>query len=85
MREKWWFVPLSVGIGTIVSTIWVLTIRYLGDKQKIYVFSLFWDFVMMFVYYLLPVVWFGVKLDKWSVGGIMLMVLGLVVLKMRAT
>lgn len=85
MRGKWWFVPVAVALGTVVSTIWFLTVRYLGDKQKIYVFSLFWDFVMMFVYYFLPVVWFGVKMDKWSLGGMVLMVTGLLIIKLRAT
>lgn len=84
MRKKPWFIPVAVGLGTVVSTIWFITVRWLDDKQKIYVFSLFWDFVMMFVYYFLPIVWFGVKLDKWAAVGMLMMVAGLVIVKARS-
>ncbi len=85
MRNKWYFMPLAVVLGTVVSVIWFLMVKYLDDKQKIYVYSLCWDFMMMFVYYLYPVALLGVKLDKWSLVGLGMIVGGIAVIKLRST
>lgn len=83
LRQKWYFVPTGVILGAIVSTIWLIAIRILDDKYKIYVYSLFWDFVMLSVYYFLPAVAFGIKLDKWSLFGLFLIACGIAIVKTR--
>lgn len=84
IRQKWYFIPLAVLLGTIVSLIWFCTVRYIDNKQKIYVYSLFWDFVMMGVYYIYPIIFLGIKLDGWSVFGLFLILTGVIIIKLRS-
>jgi hypothetical protein len=58
--------------------------RYLDNKQKIYIFSLLWDTVMVLVWYFIPILFFGVKIDRWILLGVLLMVLGLSIIKVRS-
>lgn len=83
-RKQWWFIPFAVGLGAVVSTLWFLMVRWLDDKQRIYVYSLFWDAIMIAVYYFLPPLIFGVKLDKWSLVGLALIVGGVALIKVRS-
>ena len=84
MRREWWYVPLAVFVGTIASTIWFWTVRYIDDKDRIYVYTMFWDFVLCAVYFVVPLLWFGVKLDRWQLCGLLLMIIGLAVIKLRS-
>lgn len=84
MRDEWYYVPLCIFMGTIVSTIWFITCRYLDDKQRIYVYSLFWDLMMGGVYYFMPLLFFGVRIDRWSLFGLFMVVAGLTIIKVRA-
>ncbi len=83
-RQKWWFIPVCTVLGTISGTMWFIMVKLIDDKQRIYVYSLMWDMVMMSIYYLFPLLFLGVKLDKWSIFGLCLMICGLTIIKVRA-
>lgn len=86
-KEEWrnesWYLPVCFFFGTVLVVIWYMVIKYIGDKDRIYFFSLCWDAVMVAVYYILPVLVFGVKLDRYGIGGLCLMIAGLALLKMK--
>lgn len=82
-RNEWWYLPVSCSFGTILVFIWYLVIKYIGDKDRIYFYSICWDAILVGVYYLLPIALFGVKLDRYGIAGLSLMVAGLVLLKMK--
>jgi hypothetical protein len=84
LRRQPYFVPVAIFLGTIVSTIWFMAVRYIDDRQKIYVYSLFWDLMLLSVYYFLPVAFFGVKMDKWGLLGVFIAFAGLCLVKARA-
>lgn len=84
VREQWWYFPLGILLGIVCNFLWFWAAKYIGDKEKIYVFSLCWDTTMTLVYYALPIFLFGVRLDRWSVLGVLLMVSGLAIIKMRS-
>lgn len=81
-RNAPYFLPACLGIGVLTASIWFGMVKYLDDKQKIYFFSLCWDTMMVMVFYFLPL-FLGVKLDKWSLFGIGLMLVGLSIVKLR--
>ena len=85
MRNTWYYVPLCVFMGTVLSMVWFGMCWYLDDKHKIYVYSLCWDVVMAGVYYIFPVLFLGVKLDRWSLCGLFLILLGVAIIKLRAS
>lgn len=82
-RDKWWAIPVGTLLGAIVAILWFTMARYLEDKHRIYVYSLFWDTTMWVVYYTIPLLFFGVKLDRWLVVGLSLIITGMVVIKIR--
>lgn len=82
-RKQWWFIPFAVGLGVITSIMWFSIVKWMDDKQRIYVYSLFWDTAIIAVYYLMPPLLFGVKMDRWALLGLALIVGGVVLIKTR--
>lgn len=82
-KQRWWYLPLGVSLGALVNLIWFYVCRVLPENNKIYVFNLMWDAVMVAVYYGLPLLFFGVKLDRVTMVGATLMLVGIFVMKLR--
>lgn len=80
-RAKWWYVPSGVFLGIVCNTIWLFMTRSLDDKEKIYFYALFWDAMIVVVFYGMPILLFGVKLNKWGLLGLALMITGLTIMK----
>lgn len=83
IKNSIWYYPLGVSLGTITATLWFYVCTLLPDKNKVYVYSLFWDTIMVMVYYGLPILFFGVKLDKITAVGSTLILAGIMVLKFK--
>ena len=84
VHKSRWFIPAYLTAGLACNIIWcVVTRYYLEGKDRIYSFSLMWDTVIVLVWYLIPLFAFGVKIDKWGVLGLALMILGLAIFKLR--
>lgn len=81
-RQSSWYLPTGMLIGVLLTILWVATVKYIDNRERIYFFSLAWDFIMVAVFYLLPL-FMGVKLDKWGLFGLTLVAAGLVLVKIR--
>jgi uncharacterized membrane protein len=82
-RNEWWYIPVSCTFGTVLVFIWYYVVKYIGDRDRIYFYSLCWDAILIGVYYFLPILFFGVKLDRYGVVGLALMTAGLILLKVK--
>jgi drug/metabolite transporter (DMT)-like permease len=82
-HDRAWYMPVGVFLGTSTVVLWYVMVKHLADKDRIYFYSLVWDVILVFVYYLLPIFCFGVKLDRNGVIGICLMLAGLVLMKLK--
>jgi len=82
-RKSVWYYPFSITIAVITAIIWCSMIRFIDEKKAIYIYSLGWDTVVCFVFYFIPLLFFGVKLDKISALGLVMMLGGLVLIKMN--
>lgn len=80
-RRSAWFIPGFTTANLAIGFLWVWAARLLDDKAKIYVYSLYWDSLMVLCYYLLPLLVMGIKLNTQTLCGIFLTVTGLVVIK----
>ncbi len=83
-RNSKYYPWLFTFLGVTCSTLWIIATRALGDKDKIFVYSLFWDSLMMACYYLLPLVAMGVRVNTGILVGTGLVVAGLVVVKVAS-
>lgn len=82
-RKTAYFVPVATAIAALVNLLWFTVLRTLDDRQKIYVFSMCWDAVIVGVYYSIPVLFLGVKLDRYGLIGVFLILCGVCLLKLR--
>lgn len=84
IHDRWWYFPLGVLMGVSTNTLWLISAKLLGDKQQIYIFSLFWDCIMMAIYLLIPIFIFGIRFDKIGFCGLLLIIIGTLLIKIRS-
>jgi uncharacterized membrane protein len=68
-------------VGAALSYIWYQSAVLMGDKQRIYFYSLCWDIMMVGIYYFMPILFFGVKLDWRAWVGTALITAGVLIFK----
>lgn len=80
-RQTAWYPWVMVLLGALCSWLFATGAKWLNDSQRVYVFSLAWDLLMVAAYYVLPLVVLGVKVSPGVAAGAALVVAGLVVIK----
>ena len=82
-RNSWYYTLLSLAIGLLVSTLWTLGVRILDNKERIFFFSLCWEFAVIFIDYAIPLAFFGLNVNKYVILGSILVATGLVIMKLN--
>ena len=82
-RRSDYFYPISFMVGSAITILWYTSVRYLDDKHRIYVFSMLWDVTMIAIFYLIPIMFYGVQLTRWGILGLFLVLVGVVILKIQ--
>ncbi len=82
-RQSNYYLPSTILIGLLCSIIWNCMVKYLNDKNKIYFYSLVWDVCSIFIYYAFPLIFLNVKIHKFGIVGVALIIIGLVIVKMN--
>ena len=82
-RNTWYYPFLSVGLGLIISIFWVLGVKYLDNKDRIFFFSLCWEFSVIFIDYTIPLVFFGLNVNKYVLMGSLVVAAGLTIMKLN--
>lgn len=83
IRSSWYYVPLALSIGICTSLMWILSVKVIDNKERIFFFSLCWEFLVVFIDCLIPLVFFGINANKYIVIGAAIVVAGLVVMKIN--
>ena len=83
IRNAWYYPWLSVVIGIMVSTLWVSGIKFIDNKERIFLFSLCWEFSVISIDYLVPLVFYGLNVNKYVVLGSLIVAVGLTVMKLN--
>ena len=81
LRRANWFVPVSVCLNIVTSFLWFSTVKYIDEKNKIFFYSLAWDFCMVCIAYFVPILFFNLNLNKMTIAGFLLMIIGLIIIK----
>ena len=82
-RNTGWFWVINIIIGLISSIIWCWMVGYIDSKDNLYVYNLFWDTIICSIFYIFPILFFGVKMDGWGIAGLSCIIVGLVIIKCR--
>lgn len=83
LKQSAWYFPIAIILGAMGSTLWFYGCKLLNSKEDIFVFGLMWDVVLVGVFYGIPILAFGVRLDKWTSISAALILLGILSLKLR--
>lgn len=83
IRNAWYYPILSIGVGVLVSTLWVLGVRFADSKERIFLFSLCWEFSVILIDYIVPLVFYGLNVNKYVVLGSLLVAAGLTLMKLN--
>jgi uncharacterized membrane protein len=83
-RRSPWFYPVYLSVSVACSLIWIVSAKCLDNKRHILVYSVFWDSLLMVAYYLLPLLFFGVKVNTGMLVGIALVLIGIMLVKAYA-
>jgi hypothetical protein len=67
----------------MVSTLWVSGIKLIDNKERIFLFSLCWEFSVISIDYLVPLVFYGLNVNKYVVLGSLIVAVGLTVMKLN--
>lgn len=81
-KTGWNFFAVNFGASVFVSLIWYWICRNL-DKDKLYIYSLTWDTMVTCLFYFAPILFCGMKIDRWGICGMLMMIAGLVIIKIR--
>lgn len=83
LHNKWFYIPLGLLLAISSNLIWYTSAKYMSDEKKIYIFSLMWDFIVCFIYVFFPLLMFKIKVDKLCYLGLIFMIIGLILVKIR--
>ncbi len=80
-RRTNWFIPVSVIVNFLLSIMWFYSVKYIDHKSRIFFFSLCWDSLMIATAYFVPILMFNLQLNKMTILGFLLMMIGLTLIK----
>lgn len=82
-KLQWWYIPLGIGLGMASNFLWFFCMKNLEDKYKAYILALIWEALVVAVYYGMPPLLFGVKIDRWTLFSMVLILTGIILLKCK--
>jgi uncharacterized membrane protein len=81
-KKAWWYLPFGIFLGALINVIWFIAAK-MHTSHHMYRFTLIWDAMLMSIYYMMPLIFFGVKMDRWTLLGLSLIVTGAVIIKVK--
>lgn len=84
IHSCWWYLPCGACLGIATNVLWLTTTKALPGRDQIYTLSVLWDCVMVTIYFVIPIFFFGVKLDRLGLIGVMLTIFGALLVKLRS-
>jgi hypothetical protein len=72
-----WFPAVMCCVSLCGGFLWAMLCRITPDKNKIMIFSVYWDIMMAIAYYMVPLLFGNFQLTATSVFGIIIVCVGL--------
>ena len=79
--DKIWYMPLALFVAFLNNIIWFYSFKIIEGRKDAYIFSALQSVVLTTIYFLLPIVLFDLKLNKFEILGIMLIIAGISFIK----
>lgn len=80
-RSSRWYLPCCIFCNLAASVLWFRFAQSLPDRDAVLINSAYWDLMIMFIGYMLPMVVFQFRLNPWQYSGLALVFIGFCLLK----
>lgn len=80
-RSSRWYFACCIACNVGASVLWFKLAQSLPDRDAVLINSAYWDLMIMFIGYMLPMVAFQFRLGFWQYAGLALVFLGFCLLK----
>ena len=81
IHAKWWYLFLGVLLAALNNFVWFYSAKIIENKKEMYLFSALYSILITVVYFLVPILFFGLKINKWELIGIVLMIIGFIIFR----
>lgn len=81
-RESNLYFPVGALLGVFTNVLWLHVAKLVGDRNKIIIYGLWWDCLIIACYAIVPILFFGVRLTGYTALGAALIVVGMILTKL---
>lgn len=82
IKSQWYYMPLALVTAVCGASFWFWIAKH-APKDQLYSLACTWDFLLVSYFYFIPIMFFGIKLNKQGLVGLALMFLGVILLIFR--
>lgn len=82
-KNSIFYYPIGITVALIVNLLWFKIAREVLDNNSLYRYGVVWDVLIALSWLLIPVLFFGIKLTKTNVTGLVLLVIGIVMIHLK--
>lgn len=82
VRDSKYFYLLSLGCSLCVGFLWAAGVKVSHTTERIFLFSLMWEFAVILTDYVVPLIFFGLNSNKYVTLGSLIVAAGLTVMKL---
>ena len=83
IRESKYYYAMSLCCSFCIGTLWVNGVRICQTTDRIFFFSLCWEFAVILTDYVIPLVFFGLNANKYVTLGSLIVAVGLTMMKLN--
>jgi len=83
IRDSKYFYMLSLCCSFCIGTLWATGVRVCHTTERIFFFSLCWEFAVILTDYIIPLVFFGLNANKYVTLGSLIVAVGLTIMKLN--
>lgn len=83
IRESKYYCLMSLCCSLCIGMLWVYGVRAMQTTERIFFFSLCWEFAVILTDYLIPLAFYGLNVNKYVVMGSLVVAAGLTIMKLN--
>jgi len=83
IRRSSFYIPLSLVASILIGLLWSTGIKHIDNKDRIFLFSLCWEFMILIIDYIVPLIFYSLSVNKYVILGSFIVAVGLTIMKLN--
>lgn len=80
-KQSSWYYPVGILAAIIANLIWLWISKLESNPSSLVIKGLYWDSMLTAVYMVVPILFFGAKLNNYQIYGLLFIFIGLILTK----